>query len=65
VPHETQAPIPVGGSFTDKVQFPDAGVYWYHPHIREDYAQELGLYGNLLVVPPTRTSGRRWTASWS
>ena len=31
--------------------FPDAGAYWYHPHIREDYGQELGLYGNLLVVP--------------
>src|SRR4029450_2711285 len=21
------------------------------PHIREDYTQELGLYGNLLVIP--------------
>jgi FtsP/CotA-like multicopper oxidase with cupredoxin domain len=51
VPHETQAPIPVGGSFTYRVQFPDPGVYWYHPHIREDYTQELGLYGNILVVP--------------
>ena len=27
------------------------GVYWYHLHIREDYGQELGLYGNLLVSP--------------
>jgi FtsP/CotA-like multicopper oxidase with cupredoxin domain len=51
VPHETQAPIPVGGSFTYRIQFPDAGLYWYHPHIREDYTQELGLYGNILVVP--------------
>lgn len=50
VPHETQAPIPVGGSFTYRIQFPDAGLYWYHPHIREDYTQELGLYGNILVV---------------
>src|SRR4051794_17196373 len=49
--HETQAPIPVGGSFTYCVQFPDPGVYWYHPHIREDYGQEMGLYGNILVVP--------------
>jgi FtsP/CotA-like multicopper oxidase with cupredoxin domain len=49
--HETQAPIPVGGSFTYRVQFPDAGVYWYHPHIREDYGQELGLYGNIVVEP--------------
>jgi FtsP/CotA-like multicopper oxidase with cupredoxin domain len=33
------------------VQFPDPGVYWYHPHIREDYGQEMGLYGNCVVVP--------------
>ena len=51
VPHETQRPIPVGGEFTYRLRFPDAGLYWYHPHIREDYAQELGLYGNILVVP--------------
>jgi FtsP/CotA-like multicopper oxidase with cupredoxin domain len=49
--HETQAPIPVGETFTYEVTFPDPGAYWYHPHIREDYGQELGLYGNLLVVP--------------
>jgi len=51
VPHETQAPIPVGGGFTYRIQFPDPGLYWYHPHIREDYTQELGLYGNILVAP--------------
>jgi FtsP/CotA-like multicopper oxidase with cupredoxin domain len=49
--HETQAPIPVGETFTYVVSFPDPGVYWYHPHIREDYGQELGLYGNIVVVP--------------
>src|SRR5215207_1171585 len=51
VPHETQAPIPVAGEFSYRIQFPDPGLYWYHPHIREDYTQELGLYGNILVVP--------------
>src|SRR5918992_965 len=50
--HETQAPIPVGGKFSYRIQFPDPGVYWYHPHIREDYGQELGLYGNILVDSP-------------
>jgi FtsP/CotA-like multicopper oxidase with cupredoxin domain len=50
--HETQAPIPVGGRFTSRVTFPDPGVYWYHPHIREDYGQEMGLYGNVLVNSP-------------
>jgi FtsP/CotA-like multicopper oxidase with cupredoxin domain len=49
--HETQAPIPVGGRFCCRVAFPDPGVYWYHPHIREDYGQEMGLYANVLVVP--------------
>ena len=49
--HETQAPIPVGGTFSYRIEFPDPGVYWYHPHIREDYGQEMGLYGNILVVP--------------
>jgi len=49
--HETQAPIPVGDSFTARVAFPDAGLYWFHPHIREDYGQEMGLYGNVLVDP--------------
>jgi len=51
VPHETQTPIPVGGGFTYRIRFPDPGLYWYHPHIREDYTQEMGLYGNILVVP--------------
>ena len=51
VPHETQLPIPIGGSYSCQVQFPDAGFYWYHPHIREDFAQEMGLYGTIIVEP--------------
>ncbi len=51
VPHETQAPIAIGGDFTYQVKFPDAGLYWYHPHIREDYGLDMGLYGNLVVEP--------------
>jgi FtsP/CotA-like multicopper oxidase with cupredoxin domain len=49
--HETQAPIPMGGRYSCTVAFPDPGLYWYHPHIREDYGQELGLYGNVIVDP--------------
>ena len=49
--HETQAPIAVGERYTAEVAFPDPGAYWYHPHIREDYGQEMGLYGNVLVSP--------------
>jgi FtsP/CotA-like multicopper oxidase with cupredoxin domain len=51
VPEETQAPIPHGGTFTYRLQFPDAGFYWYHPHIREDFAQEMGLYAGIIVEP--------------
>jgi FtsP/CotA-like multicopper oxidase with cupredoxin domain len=47
----TQKPVPPGGSFTYKLRFPDAGAYWYHPHVREDATQELGLYGMFLVEP--------------
>jgi FtsP/CotA-like multicopper oxidase with cupredoxin domain len=49
--HETQRPMAAGERYTAHVTFPDPGVYWYHPHIREDYGQELGLYGNVLVEP--------------
>ena len=45
----SQDPIPVGGTFTYELEFPDTGVFWYHPHVREDYQQDLGLYGNMLV----------------
>jgi FtsP/CotA-like multicopper oxidase with cupredoxin domain len=55
VPHETQAPIPVGGGYSCQVQFPDAGFYWYHPHMREDFAQEMGLYGTIVVEPADPT----------
>src|ERR671930_584468 len=55
--HDTQAPIPVGETFTYEVHVPDPGAYWYHPHIREDYGQELGLYGNILVTP---SEGEYW-----
>jgi FtsP/CotA-like multicopper oxidase with cupredoxin domain len=49
--HETQQPMAVGEEFSARVAFPDPGLYWYHPHIREDYGQEMGLYGNVLVDP--------------
>ncbi len=51
VPFETQPPIDIGSEFTYRLRFPDVGVYWYHPHIREDYGLEMGLYGNIVVEP--------------
>lgn len=46
----TQEEMKPGETFSYKLKFPDVGMYWYHPHVREDYQQELGLYGNYLVV---------------
>ena len=34
------------------MHFPDAGIYWYHPHVREDIEQAMGLFGNMLVDSP-------------
>src|SRR4249919_2882276 len=49
--HQTQHPIPVGDSYAACIVFPDPGMYWYHPHIRQDYGQEMGLYGTIVVAP--------------
>ena len=49
VPGSTMEVQMPGTSFEYKLAFPDEGIYWYHPHVREDVQQELGLYGNMLV----------------
>jgi FtsP/CotA-like multicopper oxidase with cupredoxin domain len=51
VPYETQQPIPIGGEYTYRLRFPDPGLYWYHPHVREDHGLEMGLYGAIVVDP--------------
>lgn len=47
----TQKEIAPGATYTYTLTFPDAGVYWYHPHVRDDRTQELGAYGAFLVKP--------------
>jgi suppressor of ftsI len=54
VPEITQKAIQPGETFTYTVTLPDEGVYWYHPHVREDIQQDLGLYGNILVEPSSQ-----------
>ena len=51
VPGVTQDPVEPGETFRYTVHFRDPGVYWYHPHHREDILKDLGLYGNMLVEP--------------
>jgi FtsP/CotA-like multicopper oxidase with cupredoxin domain len=50
VPHVTQAPIAAnGGRFVYEFDLPDAGTYWYHPHLGEGEQLGRGLYGALVV----------------
>ena len=63
VPHETQAPVPVGGSFTYRIQFPDPGLYWYHPHIQEDTPRSWGCTATSWLSRLSRTIGRQPTAT--
>ncbi|MFI5250448.1 MAG: multicopper oxidase family protein [Gemmatimonadales bacterium] len=49
VPDPAHPAVPPGGRFAYRVHFPDAGVYWYHPHVREDMQQNLGLAGAIVV----------------
>ena len=51
VPGVTQDPVEPGETFRYEIHFKDPGIYWYHPHHREDVLKDLGLYGNMLVEP--------------
>ncbi len=55
VPGVTQEEIAVGDSFSYRLKFSDPGVFWYHPHVRTDYALESGLYANIIVTPKETT----------
>ncbi len=55
VPGITQVATGAGQAFVYHIRFPDAGIFWYHPHYREDYQMELGLYGSYLVTPKDST----------
>ena len=50
VPGLTQQALASGDSLVYLVHAPDAGVFWYHPHEREDIVQALGLAGGILVA---------------
>jgi FtsP/CotA-like multicopper oxidase with cupredoxin domain len=54
VPNLTQPVITPNDTYTYTIKMPDEGVYWYHPHVREDIQQDMGLYGNILVKPTNK-----------
>jgi FtsP/CotA-like multicopper oxidase with cupredoxin domain len=49
VPGLTQEPIPSGGSFLYEFTCPDAGTFWYHPHVNSLEQLGRGLVGLLIV----------------
>ena len=67
VPHVTQAPIGArGGRFLYEFDLPDAGTYWYHPHLGSPEQVARGLYGALIVEernPPPVDRDLVWVLS--
>ena len=52
VPGASQPPVQPGGTFTYDFIVPDAGLFWYHPHVMSAAQVGFGLYGPLLVSDP-------------
>jgi FtsP/CotA-like multicopper oxidase with cupredoxin domain len=67
VPHLTQAPIAAkGGRFVYEFDLPDAGTFWYHPHLGSPEQVGRGLYGALIVEernPPPVDRDLVWVLS--
>jgi FtsP/CotA-like multicopper oxidase with cupredoxin domain len=52
VPDHSQPEVQPGGSFLYDFIVPDAGLFWYHPHVMSAAQVGFGLYGALLVEDP-------------
>jgi FtsP/CotA-like multicopper oxidase with cupredoxin domain len=53
VPGHSQPEVAPGGTFTYDFIVPDAGLYWYHPHVMSAAQVGFGLYGAFLVNDPS------------
>jgi len=53
VPGASQPDVAPGGSFTYDFVVPDAGLFWYHPHVMAAEQVGFGLYGAFLVDDPS------------
>jgi suppressor of ftsI len=51
VPDISQEPIEMGANYKQTISFPEPGLFWYHPHVREDYTQASGMFANFIVKP--------------
>ena len=66
VPGVTQKPIPKDGRILYEFDLPDAGTYWYHPHLGNPEQVSRGLYGALIVEerdPPPADRDVVWVLS--
>jgi FtsP/CotA-like multicopper oxidase with cupredoxin domain len=52
-PPHTQAAVMPGDTFDYDFIVPDAGTFWYHPHVRSAAQVGFGMYGALIVDPRT------------
>ncbi len=52
VPDMTQPMVQPGGEFTYDFVVPDAGTFWYHPHVDSAAQVGYGLYAPLVVEDP-------------
>jgi FtsP/CotA-like multicopper oxidase with cupredoxin domain len=57
VPGHSQPEVQPGGTFTYDFIVPDAGLFWYHPHVMSAAQVGFGLYGALLVEDPNDRVG--------
>lgn len=56
-----QGPVAAGGSFTYEFTVPDAGTFWFHPHMGTIEQIDRGMYGAIIVTeaePPKFTAER-------
>jgi FtsP/CotA-like multicopper oxidase with cupredoxin domain len=52
VPDVTQPQVEPGASFDYDFVVPDAGTFWYHPHVDSAAQEGFGLYGPIVVSDP-------------
>ena len=66
VPYLTQAPVKPGEKFLYEFDLPDAGTFWYHPHLGSSEQMARGLSGALIVQehsPPPVDGDLLWVLS--
>ena len=49
-----QSPVKPGADFTYEFTVPDAGSFWYHPHVTAAEQVEKGLYAPIVVFDPAK-----------